>query len=147
MNSEKTDFMCYFYPLYFLFLQSLSSYSRAVDAVDPSWDAPRIKNLLHVEVTHHFANAYRRLVNRERTFECVIRRAQTFATVCILNDVDDEEAVLKKAGRPSSRRTLENSRSTGMKSTLRYLIINVALPLFSLFKAYLNFIDRKNSRT
>ena len=59
-------------------------------------------------------------MNRERTFECVIRRAQTFATVHILNDVDDEEAVLKKAGRPSSRRILENSRPTGMKSMYNY---------------------------
>lgn len=82
-------------------------------------------------------------MSRERTFECVIRRAQTFAIVQILNDLDDEEAVLEKAGRPSSRRTLENSRSTGMKGTLQYLIINIALcsfPFHSLKLFLLNFI-------
>lgn len=81
-------------------------------------------------------------MSRERTFECVVRRAQTFAIVRILNDLDDEKAVLKKAGRPLSRRTLENSRSTGMKGTFDYQSPYLSfLPLKFLF----NFIDRTNS--
>lgn len=118
--------------------------------MDANCDASRGKGALsEVEVTHRFSDAHGRLVSHDWSFECVIRRAQTLAIVQILEALDDEEAVLKKTGWPSERQVLENSRSTGMKGSLQYLIVDVARSSFSSLKIphSLNFIERRNIRS
>lgn len=87
-------------------------------------DASRIEGSSpEVEVTDRFAGAHGRLVSPGRTIGRVLRRAQRLAIVQIQDDPgNDEEAVLGRTDRLSARRDLGNSRSAGMKGSLKRLI-------------------------